>query len=244
MLIMRDHNVEDYTMLRHMDTTDVAQLHEDDHDCLDEVGRYLVSTEAWQRFGVWLLHKHFEPNIGEVFVERCIAQPPQTHTTPIDRAAFSANGLNATALRFASDNSQGVSLIAMEFAGPADFGPVAPINPADEAVLAGLAQRLQALGKTDRFGVRLIRNHLGLSPDQLLSETCDDARRFLHCQAIDRHTERESVETTWEWKPVYTSDGRVVAKECSYVCVRECYKPSENTHVPSGWCSSQVHHPG
>ena len=69
MLTMRDHGVEDYEALRHMDSTDVAELSDDDRACLEELGQYLVSTDAWRRFGIWLLHKHFEPAPGEVFVE-------------------------------------------------------------------------------------------------------------------------------------------------------------------------------
>jgi hypothetical protein len=220
MLTLRVHNVADYTALRDMDATDVAELHEDDQQCLDDLGRYLVSTDSWQRFAIWLLHKHFEPHPGEVFVERGIPAPPQTHTTPIDRAAFSEAGLNPTAVRFDPDAGSGVGLIGMEFAGPADFGPVAPINPADEAVLAGLAQRLQAQGKSDRFGVRLVRDHLRLSPDQVMSETCDPTQRFLYCQAVDRDAEdtHQSIETTWQFNPDYTSDGRVVMKKCTKWC--------------------------
>ncbi|MGO8770439.1 MAG: hypothetical protein ACLQIK_12295 [Mycobacterium sp.] len=61
-------------------------------------------------------------------LERAIASPPQTHATPIARAAFSATGLHATAMRFDTETSSGVGIIGMEFAGPADFGPVAPIS--------------------------------------------------------------------------------------------------------------------
>ena len=75
MLTMRDHGVDDYTVLRDMDGTDVGVLGGDDRACLDELGQYLVATDAWQRFAVWLLHKHFEPARGEVFVERAIRAP-------------------------------------------------------------------------------------------------------------------------------------------------------------------------
>ncbi len=61
MLQIRDHGVADYTGLLDMDATDVGVLGEDDRACLAELGEYLASTQAWQRFAVWLLHKHFEP---------------------------------------------------------------------------------------------------------------------------------------------------------------------------------------
>src|ERR1700674_776070 len=98
MLAVRDHGVDDYAKLPHMDTTDVGVLGEDDRACLEELGQYLAATDAWPRFGVWLLHKHFEPAPGEVFVERAIATPRRTETTPKERSAFST-GLSASAMR-------------------------------------------------------------------------------------------------------------------------------------------------
>src|ERR1700741_164673 len=100
MLTMRDHDAQDYAELRDMDATDVGELGKDDRACLDEVGQYLVAADAWQRFGIWLLHKHFEPAPGEGFVERAITEPRGTQTCPIPRSAFAEQGLSATAIRF------------------------------------------------------------------------------------------------------------------------------------------------
>ena len=229
---MRDHDVNDYAALREMDATDVGVLTAADQACLDELGQYMVSTEAWKRFAIWLLHKHFEPHDGEVFVERSIPWPPQTHTTPIPRAAFSASGLHATVLRFDTDVASGVGLIGMEFAEPADFGSADPISPADEAVLAELAQRLRSHGKIDRFGVRLIRNQLGLSEDQLLQETCDTAHRALHCEVTERGQVRshKTIETTWQWKPVITKTGTAVTMQPQQECLVECVADEEIGH--------------
>jgi hypothetical protein len=117
MLTMWDHGVEDYAALRDMDATDVGVLREDDRACLEELGQYLASTDAWQRFGIWLLHKHFEPEPGEVFVEHTMRTPRKTETTPIDRSAFAEEGLSTTAIRFDSISGD-VGVIGMEFAQP------------------------------------------------------------------------------------------------------------------------------
>src|SRR6516165_6854747 len=122
MLKMRDHQVEDYAALQDMDTTDVGVLGEDDRACLEELGQYLVAADAWQRFGIWLLHKHFEPAPGEVFVERAIREPRGTETTPVQRSAFAE--LSTTAIRFDNSVGSGVGVIGMEFAQPADFAGV------------------------------------------------------------------------------------------------------------------------
>ena len=96
MLAMRDHDVEDYVALRDMDATDVGTLSQDDRACLDELGHYLVCTDAFGRFAIWLLHKHFEPDAGEVFVESVVTAPRGTQTTPVQRCR--APGSNATSM--------------------------------------------------------------------------------------------------------------------------------------------------
>jgi hypothetical protein len=216
MLTLRDHNVEDYAALREMDTTDVAVLDAADRACLDELGQYLVSTEACQRFAIWLLHKHFEPAAGEVFVERVITAPRGTQTTLVKRC--SAWGLNATSMRFDPDVSSGVGVIGMEFADPADFGSTSSVSRDDEAVLAGLAGRLRAHGKTERFGVRLIRNPLGLAENEVLVETCDIARRTLNCTVGEPDGVGSTVETTWQWKPSLSKTGPKVHRYCMMMC--------------------------
>src|SRR4051794_7109002 len=92
MLTMRDHGVQDYEALRHMDTTDVGELSDDDRACLDELGQYLVSTDAWCLFGIWLLHNLCDPDPDGVFVDHAIRSPPRTETPPAVRSAFSVTG--------------------------------------------------------------------------------------------------------------------------------------------------------
>ena len=221
MLTMRDHGVQDYETLHDMDATDVGVLGEDDRACLDELGQYLVATDAWQRFAIWLLHKHFEPASGEVFVERAIAKPRRIETTPNDRSAFSTPRLNATAIRFDPSVSSGVCVVGMEFAEPADFGATEPLSADDEAVLAGIAERLQAHGKIERFGVRLIRNPLGLSAHELLVETCDSEQRTLYSDVSERGlvVAPKTIETTWRWRVVQGTGEPTVMQECQAQCV-------------------------
>jgi hypothetical protein len=224
MLTMRDHDVEDYVALRDMDATDVGMLSEDDRACLDELGDYLVSTDAFRRFAIWLLHKHFQPDAGEVFVESVITAPRGTKTTPVKRCI--AQDLNATSMRFDSDTSSGVGVIGMEFADPTDFGSTSSVSPDDEAVLTGIAQRLRAHGKTERFGVRLIRNPLGLNENEVLLETCDLAHRTLHCSVDERDRARAAttVETSWQWEPRLSKTGPKVKQFCTALCQSDGYE--------------------
>jgi hypothetical protein len=219
MLTMRDHDVEDYAELRDMDATDVGELTEDDRACLDEVGQYLVAADAWQRFGIWLLHKHFEPAPGEVFVERAMREQRGTETTPVRRTAFAE--LSTTAIRFDKSVGSGVGVIGMEFAEPTDFAGVSPLSDEDEAVLAGLAQRLQAHGKIERFGVRLLRDPLGLSDHEMLSEVSDSARRTLLCTVTERGAmpKHTTIETNWRWLVVEGQGAPMVMVQCTAGCV-------------------------
>src|ERR1700756_4638764 len=218
MLTMRDHNVEDYAALRDMDTTDVAVLDDADQACLDELGDYLVSTDAWRRFAIWLLHKHFEPDACEVFMEMATTAPRGTLTTLVrHRLAW---GLEPTSMRFDPDVRCGVGVVGMEFAHPADFGSASSVSLEDEAVLAGIAERLRAHGKTERFGVRLIRNPLGLGENEVLVETCDLAHRTLQCNVDKRDAAgaENYVETSWQWEPSLDKTGPRVNQRCYSMC--------------------------
>lgn len=222
MLTMRDHDVEDYLALRDMDATDVGVLSDDDRACLAELGQYLVDVGADQRFAVWLLHKHFEPACGEVFLERAVTAPRRTETTLVERSAFPGHALNTSALRFDGSVRSGVGVIGMEFAEPSDFGCTSPLSDEDEVVLAGLADRLRARDKTERFGVKLIRNPLDLVEQEILLETCDSAVRALYCDASDRSTipaDATIVETTWRYRLVEGQTEPVVMQDCTAGCV-------------------------
>ncbi|MGO8964337.1 hypothetical protein [Mycobacterium sp.] len=217
-----------------MDATDVGMLSEDDRACLEELGDYLVSTDAFRRFAIWLLHKHFEPDTGEVFAESVITAPRGTQTTPVKRS--SAGGLKATSMRFEPDVSPGVGVIGLEFAEPADFGSISPLSADDETALAGIADRLQAHGKTERFGVRLIRNPLGLNENEVLLETCDIAHRTLRCSVGERDGIRagSTVETSWQWEPSLSKTGPKVKQYCA----SQCQMDSGNNHYSVGHWST------
>jgi hypothetical protein len=222
MLLIRDHGVDDYTALRDMDATDVGVLTEDDRDCLRELGEYLVAAEASQRFAMWLLHKHFEPTAGEVFVERAIPEQGMTETKLVERSAFAQEGLRATGIRFSGGAGSELRVVGMEFAEPDDFGHVAPLGADDETVLAGIADRLKTRGKIDRFGVKLIRDPLGLSEGELLLETCDTAERTLYCDVSVREAipaDLSVIETTWRWKVIRGQTRPVVMQDCTAGCV-------------------------
>jgi hypothetical protein len=220
MLRIREHGVADYESLKDMDHTDVGELDDSDRACLQEIGDYLATTDAWQRFAVWLLHKHFEPADGEVFVERALPAMGKTETSPMRRSSFAGDGLFASGLRF-DGGADGVALVGLEYSEPADFGDVVPVGDIDEEVLASVADRLQSHGKLDRFGIKVIRNPLGLTEEQILLETCDTSTRTQYCDIGSRGAmvaDRTIIETTWRWRVTEGETSPVVMQECSAGC--------------------------
>ena len=138
--------------------------------------------------------------------------PRKTETSPIERSAFPEQGLSATAVRFDNSISDVIGVIGMEFTEPDDFD-TEPLSDDDEAILTGICERLQVHDKMQRFGVRLIRNPLGLSANELLHETCDSASRTTHCTVGDRDamlTDHNTIQTAWKWRVVQGGSETVV----------------------------------
>jgi len=101
-----------------------------------------------------------------------------------------------------------------------DATDVAVLDGADRACLDELGQ-----GKTERFGVRLIRDPLGLLDNEVLLETCDIAHRAVRCSGAERHSvhAENSVETTWQWKPSLSRSGRRPIQKCMQMCSQDPY---------------------
>ncbi len=144
MVTIRDHQADDYTALNDMDLTDVGVLDDSDRACLREIGEYLTTTDAWRRFAIWLLHKHFDPLAEEIFVERARPRTGTTETTPMQRSAFTSDSLTASAIRFGDDIDTDLHLVGLEFSELSSFDDVAPLSADDEAVLVGIPQRLRS----------------------------------------------------------------------------------------------------
>jgi hypothetical protein len=77
--------------------------------------------------------------------------------------------------------------------------------------------------------VRLIRNPLGVSENQVLLETCDIARRTLHCSIgeCDGVHAANTVETTWQWEPSLSKTGPKVKQYCMAQCSTD---PNSGVH--------------
>ena len=229
MLTMRDHGVEDYAELRDMDATDVGELAEDDRACLDELGQYLVAADASASVRYLVAAQAFRARARRVVRRARHPAAARDRNRARPAVAVRAGELNPIAIRFDDSVDSGVGVVGMEFAGPADFDGVSPLSDDDEAVLAGIAERLHDHGKIDRFGVRLIRNPLGLSEHEMLHETSDSAQRTLHCIVTERGEmpAQTLIETTWRFRVV---DGKTEPR-AQVECVATCRRVGEGHDI-------------
>jgi hypothetical protein len=230
MLQIHRHGVEDYEQLLHIDAGDLGTLSNDDRECLREVGNFLAATDAWMRFALWLLHKHFEPQTTELLFERVIVDEKRTETSPVCRSSLTKH-ISPVAIRFRDTSGPAPQVVGLEYADLHPWEPTARLDDQDEPVLAGIAHRLRAYEKLDRFGVRLIRNPLAMTPAELLLETCDSTTRTMHCHVASRTevpTDVAAIETTWRWRLVRGTSRPVVMQDCTACC-----SPAGEEHNPT-----------
>src|SRR5258705_9511084 len=105
--------------------------------------------------------------------------------------------------------------------------PCWPVSPNGYAPMKG----------TNRFGVKLIRNPLALSEDELLLETSDSAIRTLYCDIGSRDAlpaDLAVIETTWWWNVVQGEGQPVVMQTCAAACVPAVAEGHDLRHGHSG----------
>jgi hypothetical protein len=221
MLRIHRHGVEDYEQLSHIATGDLGILSVDDRECLREVGNFLAATDAWKRFALWLLHKHFEPQDTELFFERVIFDEKRTETSPVCRSRITKHA-SPVAIRFRDDSGPAPRVVGLKYANLHPREPTAALDDRDEPVLAGIAHRLGAYEKLDRFGVRLIRSALAIMPSEIMFESCDSRTRTMHCHVASRTevpADVATIETAWRWRLV-GANRPVVIQDCTACCSR------------------------
>ena len=225
MLTIRDHGVDDYAELADMDASDVGVLTQDDRDCI----RNLAITS-------------FPPMPGSDSQSGCCTALRARAWRSVRRACHQQTAADAhhphrpgrvLADWFASHRipvrrprcPRVWVWSAWNSPDPRISGLPRRSAPTTRRCSPGCAQRLRSHGKIDRFGVRLIRNQLGISEDQELMETCDTPRRALHCALIDTadRPSDNAVETTWRVTPA-TKTVPAASTVCSSVhCYHSCY---------------------
>jgi hypothetical protein len=148
---------------------------------------------------VTLLHSHFRIENDEILVEQVDADEDLITLRPLRN---NPSTLFATNLCFDEiDRGAGPLLIGLEFAPRQVLAGVTPIGETDRAVLTGLGGILRRMGKSGRFGVRLLHDPLKLNGEALF-ETCDSSQRVLTCRrgAENDPSLAQSVATVFRWE--------------------------------------------
>lgn len=82
------------------DIGDVQALNSDDVACLEEISKVLDKHGRSSKFGIALLHKHFDLDQDEILVET-VNLPMRTLTaTPIKRSEMAGGGYTDTVWKF------------------------------------------------------------------------------------------------------------------------------------------------
>ena len=89
---------------------DVAHLSETDSQCLNEIQSILNKYDLTQKFGVALLHKHFELDEDEMLIERTYLKDKHLVTKPEKIGESNPDDLVTTMWRFDKDQRYGCSL--------------------------------------------------------------------------------------------------------------------------------------
>ena len=75
--------------LKHID--DILPLNEDDNACIEELKSVLKKHRALDRFGVTLLHKHFEMKDDEILLEECDEENRTLILKPVNKNSIKSN---------------------------------------------------------------------------------------------------------------------------------------------------------
>ncbi|MDP9154675.1 MAG: hypothetical protein M3O74_10535 [Pseudomonadota bacterium] len=74
---------------------DVAPIGDGDAQCLEEIRQVLLKHGLTARFGVSLLHSHFELGADEVLLEETNAETREQWVRPVSRKYLLENGITA-----------------------------------------------------------------------------------------------------------------------------------------------------
>lgn len=234
MITLRQHEPRDYAVLPDMDLTEVGALSDADRLCLDEFGACLVRAGAHERFGATLLHSHFTPDTGEIFIEEADLAAKLLRLRPTREASVDLAAVNVCFEESPMDEDE-IRLVGLEFASPAILGGVAPINAADGEVLAGLRNILVRHRKAGRFGLRLFHDPLQAG-DAILVETYNPAKRLLTCTLAppDDAAVARAVATVFRWTRAVRDDNDLaISQYCEQICnkIQVCGDGGGNSHI-------------
>jgi len=229
MLAIRPHRSQDYAQLPNIDEYDGGVLTPEDEDCLSDLGHLVLSLNAYERFGVTLLHRHFSVRDNETLIEE-LSGPNSLTLRPRDSGT---SGLTPTNISFES-HAEDLRLIGLEFTSAPLLCGVPGFSGFDIGVLEYFRRILTRWGKLGRFGIRLLHDPLHLN-GRVLLETCDEMHRILTCAitSADDTDFLRSIPTVFCWQPLdITNNNWAINQGCMQFCkrIQGCVRDRSGNH--------------
>jgi hypothetical protein len=235
MLQVRPHVSLDYLSLPDIDSSGMDTLTSQDQKCLDEIGYLLVSHKAHEKFGVSLLHSHFEIEDDEVLIESLQNSTYDLVTQPVPKSLLKNNVNFPVNLKFLETDKKGVSLVGLEYALEEALFPPKPLSNKDISLLIDLKKILDKHDRTNRFGLRVLNRDFNSRKDLIFLERCFKDKRMLCCNLTEKTSSeaKNTIQTIWIWEviePSVEEPSIQLMQSCRQSCIQVCTRNSDGIH--------------
>ena len=161
---------------------EAEELSDKDAACLQEVGDVLGKYGVLDRFGLCVLHKHFELEPDEILVEFIDHEDRSTVTRPVKMEALPEARVSESIWRL-----DGVEAVPVLYRAIRDGEETVPLSGDDVVCFQELKAVLEKYGSERRLGPCLIdkRFFAGLKPDESVYEVTDHSERSSHLRVGD-----------------------------------------------------------
>jgi len=172
----------------------------------------LVRHSAHDKFGLYLVHKHFDVAPDEEMVEHVDFEKARVDVYPDSRDTLDMAQMVPTNWFFSETDHGAVSVKVAQWGHKSDLARTIndPLSRTYEPCLLEIFQILKASNALERFGMFLIRNQFAFENDENQLECTDhDARRLTLTTQVRSSDTDNAIPTNWHFTP---SD--VVAVNC------------------------------
>lgn len=114
------------------DISQVKPVSSEDEACLAEIREVLQKHNCLSRFGISLLHEHFDIRDDEMLVEVCDVENRKLISSPMKRSAIAGARAIETNWRYDTDKPQRICIESCLFLGGHHLGPYHDVTAVDE----------------------------------------------------------------------------------------------------------------
>ncbi len=192
---------------------DVKRYSSQDMKMLAIFGQILAQHDAQERFGISLLHKHFDLQEGEIIVE----------TKSIDSKEFTIsvssiydqNNKVPSMWRFVEGEK---TIQATQWVQSNGYNSIGHVIDSDLPLLLALRDTIIELGCINRFGIGLLHRNSKLKDSEILMESTDEDNRLQEMKLIQKSTldKDGSIQTLWSFKGNLHNMAWVCTTWCDY----------------------------